>query len=445
MEQNFWSSKKASKYPTLERDLECDVAIIGGGLAGIMCAESLNGCGMKICIFEANTICSGESANSSAMITYAHDLIYHTLTKKHGISVAKKYYELNKQAQKHVQDLGASIDCDYRHCDFTIFATTKNGAKQLEQEREIYKKLNLSFTPTKDCELPFPVTSTMTIPAQGCLNPYRFVTKMCENLKNNGVEIYEQSRAITEPVDNKLKIGEHIVKAKHFIIATHFPYINAPGYYFTKMYQSRSHNAVYNTDLRLANMYESAEDNGFEYRPTDSGTLCGGCAVRTGRYKSPNYYKTLDAHMTAKFEATTADAVAHFSAQDCITFDDLPFIGRYANSMPNVYVVTGFNKWGFTTSAVAARIIADLIQGKETDNIFEPSRLYALKSPIKELRNIACDIVGFGGRLTVDSKSIAEVQIGEGKTIKINGERVGVFRREDGGLDAIKAACPHMG
>ena len=59
-----------------------------------------------------------------------------------------------------------------------------------------------------------------------------------------------------------------------------------------------------------------------------------------------------------------------------MTLDGIPYIGQYSKRTPDFYVATGFNKWGMTSSMVAAKLLTDMILGKKNDyvSVFSPSR-----------------------------------------------------------------------
>ena len=120
--------------------------------------------------------------------------------------------------------------------------------------------------------------------------------------------------------------------------------------------------------------------------------------------------------------------VAHWSAQDCITPDGVPYIGRYAASRPNWYVATGFQKWGITTSMVSAMILRDMICGKENPyaRVFEPGRFEAAA-----LSGIAAEggqaMKGLVKRFfQIPSEAASEISPGHGGIVLLNGEKVGL-------------------
>lgn len=449
MDNNYWYYEDNLSGAIPDRDVKFDVAVIGGGLAGLMCAYELTERDYKVCVVEAKRIGCGETRNSSAMLSFAHDLVYERLIDKQGIETARQYLALNKRGLDKIVRIITenNIDCGFNRADMYLFATTKKGAQDLLKERDAYDRLGFKTDVADSTELPYYIEKALKIEGQGYLDPYKFVLGLRDALIQRGTMIYENCRVTEAPQGNRLAVKEHEIIADNFIVATHFPYINMPGYYFAKMYQSRSHNVVFKCKEKLANIYESVEEDGYEYRPVNDGILCGGANVRTGKYAYASQYRIIEEHIKDKFDVDTDLITAKFSAQDCMTFDMLPFVGRYSCNIDNIYVVTGFNKWGFTTSAAAAEINADCIEGNSLEvNIFDPHRLYAVKSPYQAIRNIGTVMACYLERLLMtEAKKIVAIEPGQGAVIKSGGKRIGVYKTLDGNIKAINAVCPHMG
>lgn len=446
MEQSIWYKNGAPEYPALENDVTVDAAVIGGGLAGIMCAYELTERGKKVAVIEADRIGRGETEKSSAMLSYAHDVIYSRLIKKHGFETAEDYFKLNKNGLCDIIDIigREKINCGYTPCDMVLFATTAAGKRALVNENAAYELLGENVQPEDRTELPFKIRYALRIKDQGRLNPYLFVTGLAAVCKDKGTLIFEKTRVTQPPENDRLKVNGHTVTARNFVIATHFPYINIPGLYFAKMFQSRSHNIVFHTRHKLfTDIYESAEANGFEYRAAEDGILCGGAHIRTGKYKYKSQYRIVEKHLT-RFD--DARPFSRFSAQDCMTFDLLPFAGTYSGFSPQIYLITGFNKWGFTNSAAAAKITADLICGKKIRNPFSPERLYFASAPLKAAKNISELLASFADLLlSSNAKKLKRIKPGQGAVVRFGLKRVGVYRDEKGNYKAVAAVCPHMG
>lgn len=448
MENSYWYEKNVKHYLKLQSNIEVDVAIIGGGLSGLMCAYELIKRGKKVCILEGKEIGSGETSRSSAIITFAHDLIYDKLICKHGISKAKQYYEYSKKGieiiEKIINDNG--IDCDYHKCDYFLYAKDEKGSKKLLKEQKAYALFNEYTEIINNIEIPYQITAALKIKNQGYLNPFKFIHCLALIIEKKGGLIYENTHIVNKPVNSILKHENYEVKAKHFIIATHFPYLVFPGLYFLKMYQHRSYNIVFETKDKISNVYEDINMKGFEYRPVNDGIMCLGANVKTGKYHNQSKYQIVEEEVKKRFNLDNDVRIKRFSAQDCITFDYLPFVGKYSKFYKDTYIITGFNKWGFTNSACAAQIISDLIDHRKIVNPFNPSRLYFIKSPLHTLSHVTEVLWSFINLiLNVDAKKIKNIKKGEGAIIRRRGLRAGIYKDHDGRVYMVNGSCAHMG
>jgi hypothetical protein len=164
------------------------------------------------------------------------------------------------------------------------------------------------------------------------------------------------------------------------VIATHYPFINVPGYYFLKMHQERYYlSAIENCDSlkygRLDGMYLDADPQGYSLRNYKNYLIFGCTNHRTGEYKPKDAYTKIDAGVKRWYP--DAKIKYFWSNQDCMTPDSIPYIGKYSVITPNIYVATGFNQWGMSGSMVSAMIISDMILGRRNDyhKVFSPTRL----------------------------------------------------------------------
>ena len=131
-----------------------------------------------------------------------------------------------------------------------------------------------------------------------------------------------------------------------------------------------------------------------------------------------------------------------------MTIDGIPYIGKYSESTPNIYVATGFNKWGMTSAMVSAMIISDLILGKENDfsEIFSPNRFDLSLS----ISNIAKDLVEttknfIAQKIYIPSSEIENIKNGHAGVVEYNGQKVGVYKNKEGKEFIVSTKCPHLG
>ena len=352
------------KFQALEGDIKTDVLIIGGGMAGILCAHFLKEQGVDYVLAEGRTICSGVTKNTTAKITSQHGLIYQKIAKQRGEELAGRYLHANQAAVRAYGELAKTMECDFERK--TNYVYSLNDRKKLEKEMKVLEKLGFDGIFAEYTELPLRVAGAVGFRDQAQFHPRKFAAELAK-----GLNIYEHTyvkelkphRAVTEQGD--------IVFDK-VIFATHFPIDNKHGMYFMKMYQHRSYVIAYEQAQNVEGMYVDEAMNGMSFRNYGDLLLLGGGDHRTG--KQGGGWREIEE--AAKEYYGAPKEAARWATQDCITLDEVPYIGEYSKRMPGCYVETGFNKWGMTSSMVAAGVLTDLVLGKENvyQELFNPGR-----------------------------------------------------------------------
>jgi len=351
-------------FPRLERNLQTDVLIIGGGLAGILCAYKLAQEGVDYVLVESSRICDKITGNSTAKVTYQHGLIYHRLIAQFGLERAKMYLEVNRAALEQYRVLSQRIDCDFHAQDAYIYSSS--NPEKIRQEYDAYRQLGIPIEYVDDLPLPFPVSAGIRLRDQAQIHPTKLAAGLVKKLniyENTPVQTYDGQHVIT-PLAG--------ITASHIIVATHFPMFNKHGAYFLKMYQHRSYVAAFNGVKIPDGMYLDEAEDGLSFRSYKDFLLLGGGSHRTGRQGGG--WAELRAFVQQYYPRAVEKY--HWAAQDCMTLDGIPYIGEYSRGTPNLYVATGFNKWGFTSAMAAADILCDLIQGRHNSvaPVFSPLR-----------------------------------------------------------------------
>ena len=358
--------KTTNKYffNSKETNFKTDVLIVGGGLTGILCAYMLNKFGIDYTLVEAKEICSGITKNTTAKITVQHGLIYDKITKKYGMQAAQKYYKANNNALKNYIELCKEFDCNFETKDSFVFSL--KDKEKIVKEIDAYKTIGVNADFFDKISLPFNITGALRIKNQAQIHPLEFLFKLSKNLN-----IQENTKLINLTPEyaetNKGKIN-----FKKAIITTHFPILNKHGSYFLKMYQHRSYVIALKNAQNVDGMFVDEDLKGLSFRNYNDLLLLGGGSHRTG--KKGGAWSELEAF--AKKYYPNSNIVSKWATQDCMTLDGLPYIGNYSKNTPNLFVATGFNKWGFTSAMVAAEILCDLVQEKynEYASVFSPSR-----------------------------------------------------------------------
>lgn len=365
MKNSVWQdTAHMTKREPLPGDLHTDVLIIGGGMAGLLCAYQLQQKGVAYVLVEADTICSGITKNTTAKITAQHGLLYDKLIGRFGVERAQMYLRANQEAVAAYRQLGAMIDCDFEEKDAFVYSLSNH--KKIEKEVKALERLGYHAALQEELPLPFSVAGAVKFSRQAQFNPLKFAAAIAADLN-----IYEHTkvRALTE---RGAETNHGTIVAEKIIVATHFPIINKHGSYFLKQYQHRSYVLALENAPDVQGMYVDEAQKGMSFRNYQNLLLIGGGDHRTGK-KGGNWQELSD---FASRYYPDAQEKYRWATQDCMTLDGVPYIGQYSKGTPNFYVATGFNKWGMTSSMVAATILSDLICGKENPNakVFSPSR-----------------------------------------------------------------------
>lgn len=363
--ESVWE-KTASKprFDALNGNKKTDVLIIGGGIAGILCAYKLKNAGVDCMLVEATEICGGITKNTTAKITLGHGLIYDKMIKRFGENKARLYIDAQNKAIKEYPRLCEKIDCDYETRDNYVYSTCDR--KKIEKEVAALGRLGMKAEFLDSCELPFTVAGAVCVKDQAQFHPLKFLYTIAKDLP-----IYEHTK-VTELMPHKAKTNHGEITYKKLIIATHFPMINKHGSYFLKLYQHRSYVIALKGAQTANGMYVDESDTGLSFRNYGDLLLLGGGGHRTG--KKGGCWQELEDFARRHYK--NAEIVGKWATQDCMTLDDVPYIGQYSKSTPDVFVATGFNKWGMTNAMVSADLLCDLVRGKSNPyaNLFDPSR-----------------------------------------------------------------------
>ncbi|HIY17660.1 MAG TPA: FAD-dependent oxidoreductase [Candidatus Intestinimonas stercorigallinarum] len=351
-------------FPAQDGDLSTDVLIIGGGMAGILCAYRLHCAGVPYVLAEAETICGGITKNTTAKLTSQHGLIYDKLISRFGIQRAKQYLAANQAALQAYRTLCRDMDCGFEEKAAYVYAL--DDRRKLQREVNALEKLGVPAEFTDELPLPFPVAGAVKFPNQAQFHPLKFVSGLAK-----GLRIYEHTR-VRELIGTTAVTNHGRIRAKKVIVATHFPFLNKHGSYFLKLYQHRSYVIALQGAPDVDGMYVDASRTGLSFRNCQNLLLLGGGGHRTGK-KGGGWRELRD---FARRHYPQAEEQYRWAAQDCMSLDGVPYIGPYSASTPDLYVAAGFNKWGMTSSMVSAMLLSDLVQGKNSPygEVFSPSR-----------------------------------------------------------------------
>lgn len=447
-----------NKHASLNSDLSCDVTIIGGGITGVTCAYYLSKKGLKVILLEKDSLMSKTSGSTTAKITAQHDLFYKYLIDTFGVETAKKYLDCNLDAMKNIKTIidEEKIDCDFEYQSAYVFTKSKTYLQDIEDE---VKSLHMLDYPAKLLnKIPLPtegVLSAVEFPDQAQFNPKKYAQGLCNCILNNGGLIFENSKVtdVQKIQDTySCKVDNYTIESKHVILATRYPFINAPGFYFLKMYQTISYCAAYEFEgTAFPGMYINAENPTLSARIAKYDgkdvLLLSGCSHKTGKDSGvTDPYATLTTFAHSIYP--NAKLITKWSTEDSVSLDKLPYIGQFSAFMPNVHIATGFKKWGMAFSNAAANMITDTILGHENKfaDIFDATRMHPIENK-EEMGNMLKESVSsiVLKKFTIPNDTIQSLANDEGKIVEFEGNKVGIYKDTEGEIYKIKPVCTHLG
>ena len=465
MEKSLWIyDSKLTNYPKLKNPETTDVCIIGGGITGAVTAYLLQKNNVDVTVLEKDKICMGVTANSTAKLTSQHGLIYKYLADSKGKEYSRKYLESNEQGIKLVEKIikEEKIECDYEKKDAFIFATNENELEKIKQEINLLKQINYKAEFIEKINIPVEkCLGAEKFSNQAQFNSRKYTIELFNLISKNGGKIYENSKVINiKKENNKYKIytENSYVIANKVVLATHYPIKNFPGMYFIKMYQDKSYviavdlNNKENISEIINGMYIQSNDPVISFRTAKFEgkelLIIAGSEHKTGKANGniENNYLNLENYIKKYYPK--AEVKFKWTTEDCVTLDKIPYIGEFSKTLPNIYVATGYKKWGMSTAHVAGQIISDMIleNKNEYSDIYKATRVEPIKNR-KEMGNMIKETVNslLINKIKPTENALENIKIGDGGIIEINGEKIGIYKREDGEIFAVKPYCKHLG
>lgn len=453
----YWiASTKETDYPALTEDLNIDAAIVGGGMTGITLAWLLKREGFRVAIIDAGKIASGTSGHTTAKITSQHNLIYDKILNSLGREHAKQYADSNEFAIRFIADLikEKNISCDFSYQPAYVYTQDDKYIEKIQKEVETASALGINAVYLEDIPLPFKVKAAIRFDNQAQFHPRKYLLELQKEIPGDGCYIFENTRVMDvkegQPSTLITENGKKVT-AKWIILASHYPCFDGRGLYFTRLYPEKSYALAIKAKEKFpGGMYISAENPGRSLRSTPFEDreliLVVGEHHKTGQGEDLNkHYLNLKKFAMDTF--TVEDIPWRWSTHDYTTPDGVPYIGNLTSNTPNIYVATGYGKWGMTTSILGSILLKDLITKGESPwrDLYHPSRFTPSASAfeiIKENADVAKHLIK--GKLTIPPNNVL-IEKGEGKVIDVDAQRAGAYRDDNGTLHIIDTTCPHAG
>ncbi|HEX6872244.1 MAG TPA: FAD-dependent oxidoreductase [Micromonosporaceae bacterium] len=461
--ESYWiRSTESTQYPTLSGDLEIDVAVVGGGIAGIATAWELARAGRSVAVVEADRLVAGITGHTTAKLTAQHNLIYAKLRDSFGPEAARLYASSQQDALAHVaaviDELGINCDLERRAAyTYVEESAPPSQVDQLRAEAEAAADAGLPAEFVRRTGLPFAVGGAVRVADQAQFHPRKYLLALAADLTRRAGKIYERTRVVKLDVGSPCRLStEHggTITAGQVVIATNFPIFNRA---------SLLARLVLRRELVLAAPIDAAADPDGMYITTADNTrsvrtapfrggrrllIVTGETFRPGTAGVTDRFERLAGWTRQRFDVT--EFAYRWAAQDVSTPDHVPFVGQFPEGKNTVYVATGFGGWGMTNAIMASRLLTALMHEGHAPawaRLYDPHRLHPLLEVPAIARAQAAVARHFiGDRLKPSGVDrVAHLAPGSGAVLHVEGERCAVYRDVDGTLNAVSANCTHMG
>ncbi|MGY2746871.1 FAD-dependent oxidoreductase [Pseudarthrobacter sp. O4] len=454
---SLWvASAGTTGYPALRGDVEVDVAVVGGGIAGLTAALALKRAGRTVAVIETGRVGTGVTGHTTGKVTSLHRLAYTELQGRHNADTARAYGQANQAGLEHVAEVVAreGIDCDFRRVDNYTYAESDDALGLVRAEAALASRLGLPAAFTTDVPLPFAVKGAVRFDGQAQIHTVKYLQGLARAVDGNGSFVYEETRAqrIHDGSPCVVDAGSGTVRARDIIVATNVPF-GGQGLFELRCHPHRSYLVAGRVGTQpLDATFISADEPVRSILTADAGgasyVLVGGEGHRASEaFDTAGRYRRLAAF--AQDRLGVGEVAYRWSTQDGIPLDGLPYVGRMSPAAKHVFVITGLRKWGLSNGTAAALILTDTLNGRPNRwaPVFNSNRITPVASArrfVQENMKTAATLLAgkLGGRPGHVAPALAP---GDGTVIDVNGESTAVYKDADGQVHAVSAVCTHLG
>lgn len=441
--RSVWKLEDSMMEESLKQDMNVDVAIVGGGLAGMMTAYYLRNCSKNVILLEKDTVGSGLSSSTTGKLTYLQDQMYPEIEKSRSKEDAKAYFESQKEAMKLAKSiiLKHNIDCNLTPVASYLFASVDD--KELKEEKAFLKEVQCPFEECNELPISFPCKEAIFVHDTYCFHPVKFIQEIKKLILHSSVRIYENTRvtALDHGEDGyTLYTKDHKIKAQQVIITTHYPFFVIPKLLPLQLKLEKSYLLESERKEEPLFLAISTDAPHYTFRIDKEHFIFGGYSHNLA--SKLDYQKEKEEMMNTFKNYFDKEIRYVWSAHDVLSKDHLPFIGSISENHPNLFIATAFHKWGMTNSFLAGKLLSDLILEKENpyQELFSPTRNPSLKGIVDATMNDAV----IGGRYLQTKMQEQQVFYKNIHFEKEDDEEIAVYTDEDGMEHKIKYRCPHL-
>lgn len=454
--ESVWlATTPTTEYSPLDDGLHVDTAVVGGGIAGISIAAKLREAGQSVALLERDRVLSAVTGHTTAKLTSLHGYPYKRIEKHFGADAARQYASANEAAIADVADTVSEreIACDFTRRPAVTYVRDRDERDRIREEVHAARRAGLEASFVESTELPYSVAGAISVENQAAFHPREYLLDLAGTVPGENSYIFEETRVTDVDGGSPCEVttDRGAVQASSVVVASHFP-IADKALYFSRLRAKRSYVlAARLEDEPPEGMYYHPAEPYFSVRPfTYEGeqlALFGGQSHRTGDGATPERYRKLERQVRDRFDVENIEY--YWSTQDYVSSDRVPFIGELAPQTDNLYVATGFGGWGMTGGTVAGLVLRDLILDRDNEwaEVFSPSRVKPVASAGEFLSHNMDTAQRFTKSFLSRTSSFdgSRLAPGEGDVFNIDGNKLAIYRDDEGELHAVSAVCTHMG
>lgn len=467
--RSFWfeSAITPIAFEKLNNDIESDILIIGGGIAGLTTAYCLAKEGRNVILVEDGFIGSGETGRTTAQLTCALDDRYFELENTFGQPTSKLAAQSHTAAIEWIANTVKqhNISCYFKRVDGYLFSHASDTNENLQKEYKATQRAGLQTEmlnkiPSIAAEQ---VKWCIKFPNQAQFHILLYMKGLVDAFIQLGGKIYTETKAENITKEGATANG-FIIKANHIVVATNTP-VNDWVTMHTKQWPYRSYviaAKIQKGKLPYSLWWDTGDQDSKwitkpyhyvrleELNEQYDMLIAGGEDHRTGqaddeKIKEEDRYNNLEAWTRKKFPAIEKIEFK-WSGQVMEPVDSLAFIGKNPGD-ENIYIITGDSGNGMTHGTLGGMIIKDIINENENPwiKMYSPSRI-TLKSTGDYLHEVGNMVSQYADWFTTeDIKEASELKPGEGAIISSGMKKIAAFRDEQNSLHTCTAVCPHLG
>jgi glycine/D-amino acid oxidase-like deaminating enzyme/nitrite reductase/ring-hydroxylating ferredoxin subunit len=463
--ESYWLVSAPAPPPGPVPELaDVDVAVLGGGIAGITTAHLLKQAGLTVALIEARELLEGVTGHTTAKVSAQHGLIYADLARRFGADAARVYglSQLTALEWIRAESTRLGIDCEWSERDSFVYCSDPAGLDEVREEAEVAASLGLPASFVSETDLPVPVAGAVRFAGQAQFHPVRWLRTLAAGLPGDGSYVAEGVRALDVRTGDPHRVVTEAgtFGAAHVVVATHYPILDR-GFFFARLEPVRELVVAGPMPAATApkHMYLSTDD-GHSVRTTPYAANASDgsaqvLAIVLGEHYRPGAETDVEErHAALASWALSSLGLAHityrWSAQDNVTVDGLPYIGRFSRRSDRLWVATGFGQWGMTNGTLAGLLLRDLISErsyewtKEWADLYDPARLPSPGGLVRDQMAVAEHFVADRLR-AVGARAPADLAPGEAATTTVGTRLAAVRRDADGTLVALSGRCTHLG